>query len=226
MPKEEFNIKMEEMVGAGLHFGHRMSKIHPKMKPYISASRNSIHIINLEKTKENLEEALQFIKNSLADGKVMLLVGTKVQAKEIIKNTAVECGFPYVNERWLGGTFTNFKTIQRNIERLKDLERKKQTGEFNKYTKKEKAKIDKEIKDLNVKIGGIKNLDKVPDIIFVADIKKDSLAVKEAKSMGVQVVAITDTNVDPTKVDYPIPANDDAITSITYILNKIKEALK
>jgi small subunit ribosomal protein S2 len=221
MTKE--NIKIEDMMEAGLHFGQKTSRVHPKMKPYISTVRNSVHIINLEKTLESLREALEFIKTSLEEGKVMLLVGTKVQAKESIKETAEECGLPYVNDRWLGGTFTNFKTIQKNIERLKDLEKKKQTGEFNKYTKKEKAKIDKEIKDLEVKIGGIKNLDKIPDIIFVVDAIKDALAIKEAKSKGVKVIAIVDTNVDPTIVDYPIPANDDAVTSIKYILDRVKE---
>lgn len=211
---------------AGLQFGHRSSRVHPKMNPFISASRNSTHIINLEKTAENLKEALEFIKTSLAEGKTLLLVGTKVQAKDIVKEIAEECKFPYVNERWLGGTFTNFNTIQKKIWHLKDLEKNRETGELNKYTKKERLEIDKEIEDLEIRIGGIKNLDKIPDIIFVLDVKKDHLAVKEAKAKGVKVVAITDTNIDPTTVDYPIPANDDALSSIKYILDKLKETVK
>lgn len=195
------------------------------MKPYISATKNSIHIIDLEKTAENLKEALDFIKSSLASNKIMLLVGTKIQVKEAVRETAEATKLPYVNERWLGGTFTNFKTIQKRIEHLKDLQKKKETGELNKYTKKERAKIDKEIKDLEVKIGGIKNIDRIPDIIFVMDMRKDELAIKEARNRGVKIIAIADTNVDPTAADYPIPANDDALTSIQYILNKIKEVV-
>jgi small subunit ribosomal protein S2 len=218
-------IKLEEMVEAGLHFGHRTSKIHPKMMPYISTSRNNVHIINLEKTAECLNEALEFLKQSFSSGKVILIVGTKVQAKNLVKEAAIACGLPYITERWLGGTFTNFKTIQKRLEHLKDLKRKKETGELNKYTKRERGEFDKELKDAEVNFGGIMNLEKIPDVIFVFDMKKDLLAIKEAKKKGVKIIAVSDTNTDPTMADYPIPANDDSVTSIKYILNKIKEVI-
>jgi small subunit ribosomal protein S2 len=219
------NINPEEMSQAGLHFGHRTSKINPKMKPYLYGTRNSVHIIDLEKTAEKLKEALNFIQEIISEGKILLLVGTKIQAKDLLKSVAEECGLPYVNERWLGGTFTNFETIKKRIEYFKDLEGKRKSGELEKYTKKEKANFDREIKGLQTRFGGIKSLTKVPEAIFVLDMNKDLLAVKEARAKGVKVIGIADTNVDPNLADYPIPANDDAVTSIKYILEKIKEAI-
>ncbi|MDI6591873.1 MAG: 30S ribosomal protein S2 [Patescibacteria group bacterium] len=222
----DFKIDVEEMARAGLHFGHRTSRVNPKMEPYLYGVRNTIHIIDLEKTKEKLEEALKFIQELIAENKILLLVGTKIQVKDLIKEIAAECGLPYVNERWLGGTFTNFETIKKRIEYFKDLEKKKKEGELEKYTKKERAKIDKELRDLEIKFGGIKDLEKLPDAIFVSDMKKDHLAVKEARQKGIKVIGISDTNVDPTLADYPIPANDDAISSVKYILEKVKEVIK
>jgi len=223
--EEKFNINIEEMMKAGLHFGHRTSKVHPKIKPYLQGVRNTIHIFNLEKTAKKLKEALAFIEELIAQGKTLLLVGTKIQARELLKETAQECGLPFVSGRWLGGTFTNFEVIRKRIDYFKNLEREKREGELEKYTKRERAKIDQEIEKLEERFGGIKEMEKIPEAIFVLDLKKDILAVKEAKKKGVTVVGIADTNVDPELADYPIPANDDAISSIKYILEKVKEAV-
>jgi small subunit ribosomal protein S2 len=223
--KFDFNINPEEMLRAGLHFGHKTSRVHPKMMPYISGIRNTVHIIDLEKTKEKFEEALKFIQELIAQGNKILFVGTKIQAKELTKNMAIECGQPYVIERWLGGIFTNFEIIKKRIDYFKDLEKKKTEGELEKYTKKERAKFDKELQNLEIKFGGIKEMEKLPEAIFVLDMKKDRLAIKEAKKKGIKVIGISDTNCDPTLADYPIPANDDAISSIKYILEKVKEAI-
>jgi small subunit ribosomal protein S2 len=223
--ENKFNISIEEMNQAGLYFGHRTSRVHPKMIPYILNSRNSIHIIDLEKTAQKIKEALEFVQELISQNKTLLLVGTKVQVKELVKNIALECGLPYVNERWLGGTFTNFGVIAKRIEQFNDLERKKINGELGKYTKKEIAKIETKLKDFEKNFGGLKNLSKLPDAIFVLDMRKDGLAVKEAKLKGIKVIGIADTNVDPTLADYPIPANDDAISSVKYILEKIKEVV-
>lgn len=223
--EEMIKIDIEEMARAGLHFGHKISRVHPKMKPFIFGTRNTVHIIDLEKTKEKLIQALEFIKNLISENKTLLVVGTKVQIKDLVEEFAKECNLPYVNERWLGGTFTNFEIIKKRVDYFKELERKKVEGEFEKYTKKERKKIDEELRNLELKFGGIKNLEKLPEAILVLDMKKDSLAVKEAKRKGVKIIGIADTNVDPTLADYPIPANDDAISSIKYILDKIKEVI-
>jgi len=223
--KAEFNIDVEEMAKAGIHFGHKTSKANPKMKPYLYGVRNAIHIIDLEKTKEKLVQSLLFIKNLISENKILLVVGTKIQVKELVKNFATECALPYINERWLGGTFTNFGVIKKRIDYFKDLEKKKAEGELEKYTKKERAKIDKTLKDLEKKFGGIKNLEKLPDAIFVLDMKKDDLAVKEARMKGITVIGIANTNIDPTLADLPIPANDNAISSVKYILDKAKEVI-
>jgi len=224
--KVDFKLDTEEMAQAGVHFGHRTSRVHPKMMPYLYGVRNTVHIIDLEKTKEKFEEALKFIQELISENKILLLVGTKIQVKDLVKEIAKDCSLPYVNERWLGGTFTNFEIIKKRIEYFKDLEKKKAAGELEKYTKKERAKIDQELRDLEIKFGGIKNLEKLPDAIFVLDMKKDEAAVKEARMKGIKVIGISDTNVDPTLADYPIPANDDAISSVKYILEKVKEVIK
>jgi len=222
---KDFNLNSEEMAGAGLHFGHKASKVHPKMKPFIYGMRNSVHIIDLEKTEEKFKEALKLIREIISNNKILLLVGTKVQVKNLVKDSAKVCGLPYINERWLGGTFTNFKTIKKRIEYFKELEEKKKKGELNKYTKKERAKIDKELMDLGINFGGIKELKELPEAIFVLDINKDAIAIKEARKKMVKIIGIVDTNADPSLVDYPIPANDDAISSVKYILEKVKEVV-
>lgn len=223
--KSKFNIDVSEMTEAGLHFGHRTSRIHPKMKPYIHGVRNTVHIIDLEKTAEMFEQALEFIQKLVAEKKVILFIGTKIQVKELLKETAKECDMPYINERWLGGTFTNFKTLKKRIDYFRELEEKKKKGELAKYTKKERLDFDRELKNLEIKFGGIKDMNGLPDAIFVLDMRKDALAIKEAKAKKVLVLGIADTNVDPNLADYAIPANDDAISSVKYILSKVKDAI-
>ena len=223
--KLDVKLDTEEMAQAGLHFGHKTSRIHPKINPYLFGARNDVHIFDLEKTKEKMEEALKFIQGLIAEEKTLLIVGTKIQMKALVKKVAEECKLPYVSERWLGGTFTNFETIKKRVEYLKELEDKKKEGEFEKYTKKERLGIDKEIKILETKVGGIRELNKLPDAILILDIRKDEIAVKEAKMKGVKIIGIVDTNVNPELVDYPIPANDDALSSVRYILEKVKETI-
>lgn len=221
----DFKLDTEEMTRAGLQFGHSTSRINPKMNPYISTVRNTVHIIDLEKTKEKLTEALSFIRDLVSKEKILLLIGTKIQTKDLAKEIARECQLPYINERWIGGTFTNFDIIKKRIEYFKDLERQRTEGELEKYTKKEKAKFDHKIKGLEVKFGGIKDMTVLPDAIFVLNMKKDALAIKEAKMKGIKVIGVVDTNLDPTLADYPIPANNDAISSLKYILEKTKEVI-
>jgi len=221
----DFNLNTEEMAKAGLHFGHRTSRIHPKMQPYLYGVRNTVHLIDLEKTKEKFAQALKFIQKLTSENKTILMVGTKIPLKDLVKNTAEELGWPFVNERWLGGTFTNFEVIKKRVEYFKGLEKQKKEGELEKYTKKERAKIDQELKKLEIKFAGLKNLEKLPEAIFVLDIKKDDLAIKEAKAKGIKIIGICDTNTDPTLTDYPIPANDDAISSVKYILERLKEVI-
>jgi len=225
--KSDFGISIDEMTKAGVYFGHRVSRCHPKMKPHILGVKGSDHIniIDLEKTKEFLIKALEFIQEFIKEDKVLLFVGAKLPSKKLIKETAEECGFPYVVQRWIGGTITNFKIIRERINYFKDLEKKKASGELEKYTKKERLEFDREMTRLEEKFGGIKEMKKNPDALFVVDMRKDYLAIREAKRKGITVVAISDTNVDPTLVDYPIPANDDAISSVKYILGKVKEVI-
>ena len=221
-----FNLNIEEMERAGLHFGHRASRIHPKMKPYIAGTRNTIHIIDLEKTKKKLAEALSFIEKLISEKKTLLIVGTKIQVKKMVKDMAKECGLPYVNERWLGGTFTNFSVMRKRVEHMKDLERKLADPKaMENYKKKEKMKMEEELEKLKIKFEGIRNLEELPSAIFVLDLNKDGLAVKEAARKGIVVVGISDSNANPTLADYPIPANDDAISSLKYILDKVKQVI-
>jgi len=223
--KNVFSLDVSEMQKAGLHFGHKTSKIHPKMGEYLSGIRNGVHIIDAEKTKEKLHEALTFIQDVISKGGKIVFVGTKIQAKELTKSTAEECKQPYIVNRWLGGTFTNLEVIKKRIDYFKDLENKKTTGELEKYTKKERLIFDKELKDLETKLGGIKEMNKLPEAIIVMDMIKDEIAIKEAKQKKVKIIAVADTNCDPTLVDFPIPANDDAMSSVKYILEKIKQAI-
>ncbi|MCK4454018.1 30S ribosomal protein S2 [Candidatus Parcubacteria bacterium] len=221
----DFKIDVDEMLAVGVHFGHRTSRLHPKMEPYLAGVKNTVHIIDLEKTAEKLKEALKFIQEIISENKVLLLVGTKIQIKDLVKEIAQECELPYVNERWLGGTLTNFEVISKRVGYLKEIEEKKASGAWEKYTKKERIKMNREFQNLKTKFEGLKTLSRVPDTMFVLDIRKDDLAVKEAKMKGIKVIAICDTNTDPSLIDYPIPANDDAISSVKYILEKVKEAI-
>ncbi len=214
--------QIEEATEAGLYFGHSQAQTHPKMKPYIIMEKQGIHIIDVAKSIEKIEEAVAFIKKAKKEEKSFLLVGTKVQIKDLTEKIAKECGIPYVSERWLGGTITNFQTIKKRTDYYKELKERN----LEKYTKKERLQFEKEKKDLEAKIGGIKEMERIPDVLIVLDMKKDFSAVKEAQKKGIIVIGIADTNVDPNLADYPIPANDDKTSSIEYILEKIKEALK
>ena len=217
---------VEEMLKAGMHFGHQSSKWHPKMKPYIFTVRNGVHIIDLMKSQKKLEEALEYLKKAVMDGKTILFVGTKIQAKRHIKAMALELGMPYVSEKWLGGLLTNFPIIRKMIKKYNDLLEKKASGKLDKYTKKERVDFDREINRLEVKVGGLVNVTKSPDVVFIWDIKTEKTALTESKSKGLPVVAVCDTNVNPEQVDYVIPSNDDASKTIKLVLNCVTEAIK
>lgn len=217
---------LEEMLKAGLHFGHKISKRHPKMDSYIFTSRNNIHIINLEATQEKLKEALEFLKETASTGGTILFIGTKPQALPIIEKYAKECETPYINERWLGGTLTNFSVISKTIKKYNDLKEKQEKGELKKYTKREQVMFGKDIEDMARKVDGIKNLERIPSAIFVLDVKKEKTAVMEAEKKNIPIVAVCDTNVNPRQIKYPIPANDDAISSIEMIVSLVAEAIK
>lgn len=215
-----------DLLKAGAHFGHQASKWHPKMKKFIFGERNGIHILNLETTQKSLEEAFSFAKKTAARGGVILFVGTKKQASSLVEVAAQSCGMPYVNNRWLGGTLTNFSSIAQTIRRFKDLKRKQEKGELSKYTKFEQLKIAEQIKLMDVSVGGIQELTRIPDAVFILDIRKDKTALAEAVRRGVKVIAVCDSNVNPADVDYPIPANDDAVKAIEIIANAMAAAIK
>lgn len=228
--KKDIDIKVSlptvaEMLEAGMHFGHRTYKWHPKMKPYIFEARKGIHIINLEKTREQLERALDFMTRGIAEGKTVLFVGTKSQIKEQLKAMAQETGMPYVTERWLGGTLTNFPIIKNSIRTYVDLLEKKESGRLEKYTKKERIQFDRQIAKLSLSVGGLVTLNRTPDMIFIWDIKHEETALAEAKKKRIPIIAICDTNVNPNGIDYVIPANDDASKTIDLVLNVLKDAV-
>ena len=214
-----------EMLEAGMHFGHRTYKWHPKMKPYIFEARKGIHIIDLEKTREQLEKAFSFISRSVSEGKNILFVGTKTQVKDHLRDAAKECGMPYVCERWLGGTLTNFGIIRNSIRTYVDLLEKKESGKLDKYTKKERIQFDRQIAKLSLSVGGLVTLNRTPDLIFIWDIKHEETALAEAKKRRIPIIAVCDTNVDPTGIDYVIPANDDASKAISLILGLLKDTI-
>ena len=215
-----------DMLKAGTHFGHRTSKWHPNMEPYIFTNRGGVHIINLEETQKKLEEAGEFLKKLGMEGGTLLFVGTKRQAKDLIKEKAMECNMPYVVERWIGGTLTNFGTIRNRIKYFLDLKKKQESGDLAKYTKKEQSDFGKEIADLELKIGGLSVLDKAPNAIFILDLKLEKTARREAEKRNIPIIAVCDTNVDPFGIKYPIPANDDAMKSINIIVDYLAESLK
>ena len=218
-------ISMKQLLVAGVHFGHLTRKWNPKMAPYIFTARNDIHIINLEDTVVCVEKAYKFVKESVDAGKIILFVGTKKQAQQAIADEAKRCGMYYINSRWLGGTLTNYKTIKSRIERLNKLTTMEKVGEFNLLPKKEVIKLKAEMEKLEKNLGGIKDMPRLPDILFVVDTKKEHIAVKEAKSLGIPVVALIDTNCDPTDIDYVIPGNDDAIRAVSLIAGVIANAV-
>ncbi|MBQ3309279.1 30S ribosomal protein S2 [Candidatus Saccharibacteria bacterium] len=221
------NIDMKALLEAGAHFGHKSSRWHPKMAPYIHSRRQGAHIINLEKTVEGLEVALPKITEIVKSGKKILFVGTKKQMKEVVKTAAESVNMPYVTVRWVGGTLTNVETVNKQIKKVKDLERRMESGELeNRYSKLEVQRYQEEIDLLNERYGGIKEMSEQPAAIFVIDACEDKNAIKEANALNIPVFAITDTNVDPTKIDYVIPANDDSIKATTLILDYVIEAIK
>lgn len=206
---------MRQLLEAGVHFGHHTRRWNPKMDPYIFGKRNNIHIINLEKTVPMLYEALDAIQSIAKNGGKFLFVGTKRSASELIAQAAINCGQYYVNHRWLGGMLTNWETVSKSIRKLKNLEERIETGEINSLTKKERLQIERQKEKLDLTLGGIKNMNGIPDAIFIIDTNKESIAVLEANNLNIPVIAICDTNTNPSGVDYPIPGNDDALRAIS-----------
>ncbi len=218
-------ISMKQLLEAGVHFGHQTRRWNPKMAEYIFAERNGIYIIDLQKTVKKIDEAYRVVSDIIKDGGEILFVGTKKQAQDSIKEEAERCGMYYVNERWLGGMLTNFKTIQSRIARFKELQAMKENGTFDVLPKKEVARLTHEMEKLEKNIGGIRNMKRVPDVMFVVDPRKEHIAVLEAHALGIPVVAIVDTNCDPEEVDYVIPGNDDAIRAVKLIAGKVADAV-
>ena len=218
-------ISMKQLLEAGVHFGHQTRRWDPKMAPYIYTARNDIHVINLEKTCGLIDEAYNYIKNAAQEGKTILFVGTKKQAQEAVKEEATRCGMFYINNRWPGGTLTNFKTIKSRIARLHDLRNMEATGEFEYLPKKEVAKLKLELEKLEKDFGGIAEMTKLPDVIFVVDSKKEHICVLEAKKLGIPVVGLIDTNCNPDMVNVIIPGNDDAIRSVKLITAAMADAV-
>jgi small subunit ribosomal protein S2 len=217
-------ISMKALLESGVHFGHRTHKWHPGMKPYIFTERNGIHIIDLQKTAKAVEQAYALVRDTVANRGVVLFIGTKRQAQETVQAEALRAGMPYVTNRWLGGMITNWRTIRARINELERLERMRDTGDFGRITKKEALILTREIERLEVLLGGIRSMVKVPDAIFVVDVHRESTAIHEANLMGIPVVAMVDTNCDPRSVDYIIPSNDDAIRAIRLIVGKVADA--
>lgn len=215
-----------DMLKTGMHFGHTTSRWHPKMKQFIFGSRQGMHIINLEKTQEALSGALEFLKGIASRGGVILFVGTKLQAQAPIQKYAEDCGMPYVQNRWLGGTLTNFGQIKQTLKRMKMLKDQRDKGELRKYTKKEQLMISREIEEMEEKFGGIENVTRTPDAVFIIDVKTEKTAVQEAIVMGIPVVALCDTNVNPEGITKVIPGNDDAVKSIELVCKLVCDAIK
>jgi len=217
-------INMKELLEAGVHFGHQTRRWNPKMKPYIFGARNGIHIIDLQKTVRLFKIAYEFIVRTVSEGYPVLFVGTKKQGHDAIVEESERCGMFFIVNRWLGGTLTNFQTIKKSIKRMKDIERMKEDGSINRYTKKEILKMEKELFKLERNLGGIKNMDELPGAIFVVDPKREKIAVKEGRKLGIPVIAIADSNCDPDEIDFILPGNDDAIRAIRLFCSKIADA--
>ena len=226
--KEEFEmavVAMKQLLEAGVHFGHQTRRWDPKMAEYIFQARNGIHIIDLQKTSKKLDEAYAFLKEQAEEGKTVLFVGTKKQAQECVKEAAEKCGMYYVNQRWLGGTLTNFGTIRKRIDRLEELERMQEDGTFDVLPKKEVIILKKEMEKLEKNLGGIKDMKELPGVMFIVDPKKERIGILEAKKLGIPVIGLIDTNCNPEDVDYPIPGNDDAIRAVALIVDCMANAI-
>lgn len=218
-------VAMKQLLEAGVHFGHQTRRWDPKMAEYIFQARNGIHIIDLQKTSKKLDEAYSFIKEQAEEGKTILFVGTKKQAQECMKEAAQKCGMFYVDQRWLGGMLTNFETIRKRVQRLKDLETMQEDGTFDVLPKKEVILLKKEMEKLERNLGGIKEMEELPGVIFLVDPKKERIAILEAKKLGIPVVGLVDTNCNPEELDYPIPGNDDAIRAVKLIADVMANAV-
>ena len=219
------NITMKELLEAGVHFGHQTKRWNPKMKEYIFGERNGIYIIDLQKTLKMFKEVAWFVTDQAAEGKLVLFVGTKRQAQDAIAEEANRCGMFYVNQRWLGGLLTNWVTVQKSVKRLKELDEMATDGRYELLPKKEVVKLERERKHLQANLAGIKNLNRLPDVVFVIDSNKEQIAVKESRKLGIPVVAVVDTNCDPSEVDYVIPGNDDALRAIRLFASKISDSV-
>jgi small subunit ribosomal protein S2 len=219
------NITMKELLEAGVHFGHQTKRWNPKMKEYIFGERNGIYIIDLQKTLKMFKEASKFVQELAMQGKIVLFVGTKRQAQDAIAEEATRCGGFYVNQRWLGGLLTNWVTVQKSVKRLKELDEMATDGRYELLPKKEVIKLERERKHLQANLAGIKNMNRLPDAVFVIDSNKEQIAVREARKLGIPVVAVVDTNCDPTEVDYVIPGNDDALRAIRLFASKISDSI-
>ena len=218
-------VSLDELLDSGAHFGHQTRRWNPKMEEYLYGSENGVHIFDLTKVKPLIEEALEFLTRSVKEGKTVLILGTKKQVKDKVAEVAEKAGVPYVNERWLGGTISNFPQMQRSLKKMEEMKANMTSGFYNKYTKKERLLIDREIARLERFFGGIKTLTGVPDVLFVIDTKREAGAVHEANARKVPVVGIVDSNSDPDPIDYPIPMNDDASKALEYILDLVGEAI-
>lgn len=218
-------INMKLLLESGTHFGHQTKRWNPKMKKFIFGSRNGIYIIDLQKTLVQFKKALEFVKETVAGGGTIIFAGTKKQAQSLIVEEAKRCGMFFVNQRWLGGTLTNFSTIKKSIDRLKEIEAMKNDGSIENRPKKEITKLDKELAKLERYLGGIKDMKELPKVVFIVDPRKEKIALLEAKKLGIPIVALVDTNCDPDGIDYVIPGNDDAIRSIRLIISKIADAV-
>ena len=218
-------VSMKALLEAGVHFGHQTRRWNPKMKKFIFAERNGIHIIDLQQTVDRLDQACDFVRDLVANGQTILFVATKRQGQETVESEAKRCGMPYVTTRWLGGTFTNFQTIQSRIDHLVRLEDAKARGEFDSLPKKERLRLEEEIARLNRYLGGIKEMTSLPGSVFIVDTTKEEIAVKEARRTGIPIVALVDTNCDPDVINYPIPSNDDAIRAIKLISARMADAV-
>lgn len=221
------SVTMKELLEAGVHFGHQVRRWNPKMKEYIFGERNGIYIIDLQKTQRMFREAISFVTNLIAEdkGRTVLFVGTKRQAQDAIREESEKCGQYYVNQRWLGGLLTNFQTVQKSIKRLKDLESMQTDGRYEKLTKKERIKLDRERESLNKNLSGIKMMSRLPDAVFIIDVKKEEIAVAEANRLGIPIVAVVDTNCSPEGIDYVIPGNDDALRAVRLFASRIADAI-
>ncbi len=217
-------VPMKALLEAGVHFGHRTRRWNPKMKPYIFTERNGIHILDLQQTISCIDEAYNLVRDTVADGGFILFAGTKRQAQDTIAEESTRCGMPYVNQRWLGGTLTNWRTIRQRIDYLLDLEKKQMRGEFVRLPKKEVGKLEYEILRLNRRLGGLKDMRRLPNLLFVVDVRREALAIKEANTLGIPIIALVDTNCDPEPIDHIIPSNDDAIRAIRLIVGKMADA--